>query len=508
MDENVILTKCITLLFRESQLENSTESSVDTVRTLLEKLKISNHDIGIATRRSSMLALKNLALDLCNRVSDEPMDATELLQQIRVITNGDNNLYTAFEQGIQPELIGPSLKRTITNLRKTLTNHYREQRTIEIVRKANRELGFERHNIPDLGNYIRDLMTELEASTMKSSGKDPALVFSMDVGDDSSMAEVFEKVTSSNDAGLAYTTGWRELNDALQGGPRSGDCVVIGALQHNYKSGMSLSMTTHIPIYNKPKCKDPTKKPLIYRVTLEDPARNNAQFMYQLLKYDETGEAVDVKGVSAKEMANYVRDRIRVNGYHFIIDEVNPADWTYQSLISRIIELESEGYCVEVLSVDYLAKLPTTGCVQGSIGDDMLDMLSRVRGFCSAHGILFITPHQLSTEAARIMQTVPNDQFLHAIKGGGYFEKTKGLGRIYDIGILIHKCETETGDYLHVVIDKHRFPSVADSRLKSFFMKFPSNKMPIPANVQNPEHKTLRKIPRTTQSKDDSFFEL
>lgn len=384
MDENVILTKCITLLFRESQLESGSESSVDTVRTLLEKLKISNHDIGIATRRSSMLAMKNLALDLCNRSSDEPMDATELLQQIRVITNGDNNLYTAFEQGIQPELVGASLKRTITNLRKTLTNHYREQRTIDIVRKANRELGFERHNIPDLGNYIRDLMTELEASTMKSSGKDPALVFSMDVGDDSSMAEVFEKVTSSNDAGLAYTTGWKELNDALQGGPRSGDCVVIGALQHNYKSGMSLSMTTHIPIYNKPKCKDPTKKPLIYRATFEDPARNNAQFMYQLLKYDETGEHVDVKGVSAKEMANYVRDRIRVNGYHFIIDEVNPADWTYQSLISRIIELESEGYCVEVLSVDYLAKLPTTGCVQGSIGDDMLDMLSRVRGFCSA----------------------------------------------------------------------------------------------------------------------------
>ena len=86
MDENVILTKCITLLFRESQLESGSESSVDTVRTLLEKLKISNHDIGIATRRSSMLAMKNLALDLCNRSSDEPMDATELLQQIRVIT--------------------------------------------------------------------------------------------------------------------------------------------------------------------------------------------------------------------------------------------------------------------------------------------------------------------------------------------------------------------------------------------------------------------------------------
>jgi len=119
-----------------------------------------------------------------------------------------------------------------------------------------------------------------------------------------------------------------------------------------------------------------------------------------------------------------------------------------------------------------------------------------------------ITPHQLSTEAKRLLQTTPPDQFLNIIKGGGFFEKTKGLDRIYDIGMLIHKIEGQNGvgDWLQVVIDKHRFPSVVDSSLKSFYLAFPSCKMPIPSNIYTDNYKVHRKIPRGTVSKDDHYF--
>lgn len=282
--------------------------------------------------------------------------------------------------------------------------------------------------------------------------------------------------------------------------------MVIGALQHNYKTGLTLSLFANIAIFNKPKCKDPTKKPLLYRVSFEDTVLSNAQFLYQYLKYCETNELVDVKKLKPEEMSKYVRSRLQVNGYHVIIDEVNPNDWTYLSLINRVIELESKGYCVEVLQVDYLSKMPTTGCTTGSIGDDIMDLLSRVRAFCLSNGILFMTPHQLSTEAKRTLTLYPNEQFLNNIKGGGYFEKTRGLDRVYDIGILINKCETSNGDWLHVVIDKHRFPSVIDSRLKSAFIQFPSNKMPIPANADKEDYKITRKIPRGSGASGSSSF--
>lgn len=508
MDPAIILSKCITLLYRESQLENAAENSADLVRTTLEKLKINDTIVGIPTKRDASLAMRTLALEMCRHPATHTYDASELLQQIRIITNGDVNLYTAIEQGIATEMEPTILKRSITNMRKTIANYFREQRIGEIISKANRDLSFGRHNISDLSQYIRNIITELEVTSSKAVAKDNGIIKSLDIGDDNSLREVFENVAGSNNADLPFSTGFRELNEALQGGPRPGDTMVIGALQHNYKTGFSLSLFAHMAVHNKPKTKDPNKKPLLYRVSLEDPLRNNAQFLYQLLKYDETKQYVEIKGVSVQEMVEYVKRRLQVNGYHILMDEVNPNNWTYQSLINRVVELESRGYAVEVLSVDYLSKLPTTGCTQGSMGDDMLDLLSRLRGYCSANGILFCTPHQLSTDAKRLLQNTPQDQFLHTIKGGGYFEKTKGLDRIYDIGVLINKVETAGGDYLHVVIDKHRFPSVVDSSLKSFYLSFPSSKMPIPSNLEDEHYKVNRKIPRTFASKDDEFFKL
>lgn len=121
-----------------------------------------------------------------------------------------------------------------------------------------------------------------------------------------------------------------------------------------------------------------------------------------------------------------------------------------------------------------------------------------------------MTPWQLSTEAKRQLQLMPADSFLPFIKGGGFFEKTRGLDRIYDIGILQHIVSTPAGDYLHMVLDKHRFPTVVDNVHKSWFLKFPSNMMPIPSNINNPDHKILRKVPKMAegQSSSNSLFDL
>lgn len=508
MEPNVLLSKCITLLYRESQLENMTENSADLVKTTVEKIKLTEMQIGMPTQKDATAALKTLVLEMCRATQPASYDAVELLQQIRIITNGDANLYQAIAQGIEPELQSAVLKRTITNIRKSIANQYREYRLEEIVARAHRDLSFHRHSITNMDEYIRNFMLEMEITASKATSKDNAIIGSMNFSDDSSMEEVFTSVQNSNSDGLVYMTGWQEMNAALQGGPRSGDCVVVGALQHDYKTAGSLSMFAHMAVFNAPKNKDPEKKPLMYRVSFEDPLRNNAQFLYQLLKYDETREPVDVKGLDLEEMWKYVQRRMRATGFHVMMEEVNPNNWTYQSLINRIIELESEGYVIEVLQCDYLSKLPTTGCVQGSIGDDVMDMLSKVRAFCASRGILFITPHQLSTEAKRLLQTTPGDQFLHAIKGGGFFERTKGLDRIYDIGLLFHKVESAAGDFLHVVLDKHRFPTVVDSAMKSFFLEMPGCKMPIPSNIGEEGRKFLRKIPRggAAARGDDAFF--
>ncbi len=384
MTPEILLVKAITLLYLESLLDKSIDSSVDLVRTSIGKIRDSDASVGGPKERSLVIGLRDLVMQMCNQGADYAYDQLDLMQQVRAIVGDNKAIYDAIAQGVESDLSGPNLKRSITSIRKAIANHFREQKTEDIVSKAFSDLRFNRHNILDYSAYIRNVITELEAASAKTSTKDPAIGKTLDLGDENGVDEIFEGVTAANDGGLAFNTGFQEINEALQGGPRPGDTVVIGALQHNYKTGLTLSLFANIAIFNKPKCKDPTKKPLLYRVSFEDTVLSNAQFLYQYLKYCETNELVDVKKLKPEEMSKYVRSRLQVNGYHVIIDEVNPNDWTYLSLINRVIELESKGYCVEVLQVDYLSKMPTTGCTTGSIGDDVMDLLSRVRAFCLA----------------------------------------------------------------------------------------------------------------------------
>ena len=508
MDHLLILVKCITLLYRESQLENSTENSAELVKTAIERIA-TREEVGVGTWRSPIMGLKTMVEEMCRLPATHHYELNEILQQAKLATSSDNNTYQSILQGIESELQPPVLKRTITNLKKSIADFYRENKIGDVLKRASGEYNFNRNRISDPQAWLNNVIAEISVLTTKSTAKDHGLIRSLDLGDDDSIRELFIDVAASAGEGLAYKTGFIELDEALQGGPRPGDTIMMSALQHEYKTGLNLSLFANIPIFNIPKTKDPNKKPLCYRITAEDPLRNNAQFIYQLLKYQETGEAVDVKNISVEEMASYVKKQLGVNGFKILMDEVNPTSWTFQSIINRVVELESQGYAVEVLCIDYLSKFSTEGCNQGSIGDDVMDLLAKVRAFCAANGILFITPHQLSTEAKRLLQTVPSDQFLHYIKGGGFYEKSKGLDRIYDIGILLHKVSKDDADWLHVVIDKHRFPTIVDASKKSFFLKFPKNGMPIPSNYGIPDYKILRKIPKFTQaSKDDALFDF
>lgn len=505
MEADVLLTKCVTLLCREAEVEAGGVRSEDLVKTAISKIKVAEVDMGLPSKRDTTTKLKQLVLDLCNR-QDVEIDKSSLLQQIRIICADNAALYEACSMGIEPELTSSVLKRTITNIRKTIEDYFREQKTVELATRMYRDLNFGRHNIPDVSQYLRDAMIEMEVLSKKATARNTGIINSMNFEEDESMENIFTSVLESNTGENVFTTGFRELNEALQGGPRPGDTLECAAKQHGYKSAFSLTLFGHIAIYNKPKTKDPEKKPLLYSVSFEDPLRNNAQFLYQLLKHDETREPVDVKAVSIEEMWKYVQARMRATGYHVIMEEANPLEWTHHDLINRLIELEAEGFQIEVLRTDYLAKMKEPSLRHGSIGDDVMEQLSRVRAFCASRGILLLNPRQLSTEALRLESTVPAENFLNTIKGQGFFEGSKGLGRIFDIGILLHKCETQAGNFLNVLVDKHRFPSVIDSKYKQFFLEMPESMMPIPSNLMTEDYKVLRKIPRSRASPDDDFF--
>lgn len=485
MDNKLLLARSCTLLYRESLLPDRSDNSADLVRTVLNNVKVSDIGIGINTDRDVIMSLKTTILEMCSFPPDHQYDRTDFMQRIKINCANDEKLYEAIRSGVESEIKEESIKRSIVNIRLSINNHFKEQTIGNVLNMANLKWRFERESISDVTQFLAEVTAQLEPLQVTTGNKDPAVMDEVDVGDDESMNKAFEAAHSNAAGDRIYKTGWQDLNTALQGGFRV-ETTVIGALQHKYKTGFTLSAFAQIATCNTPFTKDPNKKPLLLRISFEDSIADNLVFLYKYFKYDETHEYVEVKDVSKDEMKLYVRQKLQETGFHVKMMRVDPSGWTYKSICNKIIELEAQGYAVEVLMVDYLSKLPTTGCISnGPSGSDVMDQLSRVRNFCAAKLIAFITPHQLSTDAKGLIRSgaVSEDQFVKTIADNGYWERTKGLDRVYDCCILIHLFKYNKETYLSCFREKHRLPSILDEDLKYWLFKFPKG-MPIPSDYR------------------------
>lgn len=507
MDNKTLLIKSITLLYRESLLTDGVENSSELVRSVLENVKVSEIGLGISGDKEIIEALRTTALEMCANPVDEIYEKADFLQTLRLNAHSDDRLYDAAKQGIDSDFTQGGLKRSIVNTRKTIVNYFKEQQVNDVLNKASYSFKYHREKIKDVKQFVGELIAQLEPLQASSTSNDPAIIGEIDIGDVKSMHKMFDNIKKSNDGKNVYKTGWKALDRMLQGGFRPGFSV-IGALQHKYKTGFTLTLFKQIALYNKPLTEDPEKKPLLLRISFEDDLELNIQFLYQSLKFDETREPVSLKEVSIEEMSAYVNERMQVNGFHIKLIRVDPTKWTYLSICNKVIELEAQGYNVEVLMLDYLSKIPTIGCHGGGIlGADVCDLFSRIRNFASSKKIACISPHQLSTEAKQLIRNgVPEDIFVKEIAGKGYYEKSKALDQIVDLEIYIHLFTKDKETYLSLQRGKHRIPTIAAERHKYFLLKFPKD-MPIPDDRED-EDQSIPKLSASYSNAPDELFKM
>ena len=386
MNAQSLLVKCITLLYRESQLTVKTENSNEVVRSILEEIKVNEFALGANTERDVLIGLRDLALEMVSNPYDYQYDPDVLLQRIKIITLHEERLYETIASGIKDELSESVLKRTIVNISRALSNYFKEQKILSTLNKATYSFKHDRTKIKDVNEFLLTLTTELESLQTNSTIKDPSVVDEIDIGDIDSVVKVVKRIKDNESGDGMLVTGWQALNRMLQGGFRRGEFWMIAALQHKYKTGFTLSLFAQIAMHNKPYMLDIKKKPLLLRISFEDDITNNLQFMYQYLKFNETNTLPNIKHVDDQEMSSYINSQLGVNGYTVKFMRVDPSGWTYKHITNKIIELESLGYETHMLMVDYLSMIPTTGCVNsGPTGTDLRDMFRRIRNFCSPY---------------------------------------------------------------------------------------------------------------------------
>lgn len=485
MDNKILLQKMIALLYRESQIANLEENSSELIKTALCTVKQNKSIPDIGYERTKLDGLKSLVLEMIENPVHYTYDQDVLLSTLKVICDEDEKLYESLHDLISKPLTDGGLKTSVLNLQKSIQNAYKTQSISDILSKADYEFKFKRDTI-NVNEFLSGLQGQLEALQLSSTSKDPAIMGRVSFSDRTSVVQAFTEAEDMVNGDGILKLGYKCLNIMYQGGLRRGQFMQVSALKFNYKTGFTLGIFKQVALYNKPHMLDQEKKPLLLYLLFEDELPNRTQFLYESLKFTETREPVDMTNVSKEEMSDYVMDRLKINGYHVEMIRVNPSLWTYRNILSTVIEFESQGYEIHLLAIDYLALLPTTGCVtSGPMGTDKRDMFSRVRNFCAAKKIAVITPHQLSSEAGGLLRGgLPEHSFVKEVANRDFYEGSKQLSQGFDLGTVIHVFQHDGEYYLSMHREKHRGVAILPDKDKFFMMKFPP-KSPIPDDIND-----------------------
>ena len=487
-DKKLVLVKVITLLFRESSLAEKSGNSIDLVRTILDEIKPSEVNLSINQDKDLVTHLKETAIYLCGL---DKVDKNDLLQRLKVNCNYDDKLFEAFKEGIDKDMDDGSLKRTILSMRKFLNDYFRENEITKIIKIIYNDIIYNRDKIKNLKTYLGESIIRLEPYTIEATRKDPAIIGTIDLCDTNSLNLAIEEIKNQMDSTGIMKTGWQGLNRMLQGGFRRGEQWVTPALQHKWKTGHTLTLFKQLAIYNTPYLLNKNKKPLIIRFSFEDNLSTNVQFLYQNMYFNEHGDLDDISKISSSYMAGYIKDKLNANGFHIKMERIDPTTWNYRDFQNRLLELEADGYEIVACIADYLGLIPTRGCEDGPSGHALRDLFRRMRAFTSSRGIIFITPHQLSTDAKQLIRDGKPD-FVKNLPGNGYFSGSKQLDQEVDGIYYLHIEKMNKRAYLTIQHDKHRGLDVLNEDDRYFVLPFPE-KGPIIDDLNRSEI-TLRKV--------------
>ena len=440
MNDLLLLVKSITLMYRESLLNMEEDSTKDLVRKVIEAIKTPEVSIGITKDLEIINALKATATEMVNHDKTHKYQKDILLQQLQVNCGADESTYESLQSGIGPDMTEDENKLTVINIRTAIATHFKHGKIEEVLSKRFSEFKFKRSGIKNINKWINTMIAELEPFQVVGQERDSAIIDEVDISDKESINRVYASIKEENEGGGGFITGFQGINGMIDGRFRLGEQWGLYGLQHNYKTGFSLTIFKQICMYNTPILKDPKKKPLLLRISFEDSLVLNFQYLYKNMWENETGKVLSKKDLAEMDigvMTEYVTNKLSATGFHVKLLFVNPSDWTYKDICNLVLKYEAEGYEVQMVMVDYLTKISKEGCTQGATGQDVRNLFERIKAFMASKGILFITPHQLSTEAKGLMRDGYSD-FVKRLPGGGYTADSKQIDHVIDGELFFH----------------------------------------------------------------------
>lgn len=460
MDNKLLLVKSITLLYREAQQDNPDASSIALVQEIVGTIKVAEGSLSSDFGKDIISSLRDTAVWMITNGAKYKYERDEMLQRLRVNVNGDDSTYAALKAGMIADHSPEELSLVIKSYRSSLLEYKNRLGVKDILRQYNTKMAFHedtvnwREVVADLRSTLKPFETALRG---EGEAEHPSVVSSIDFSDLESLQQILVSAKEELDERGIMRLGWQGFNRMFghNMGLRRGEFIVVGALQHNFKSDWCLNTMRQVALYNKPYMIDPNKKPALLRISFENSAAHDISSWYKEFYENESKTPINMKDINPIEAAQTVFERMRVNGYHILYRHIDPTEFTFRDLFDMLDQFEKEGYEIHACWCDYLNMMSKRGCAQGFAGYEVRDLFRRVRNYTMKRRITFITPHQLSTEAKSLTR-MGVDSLVKQIANKGYWDSCKTIDQEVDMEIYLHIEKLGGDSYLTAQVGKHR----------------------------------------------------
>lgn len=458
MKDALLLVQGISILHLNSLQDAPDRDFRPLVRRIVTNVNLPEHRMGLDHSREVLLALKKTATWMCEQQDEDLQDGDSLLQRVKMDTEANESIYATLEGTFNSTSTNRKIQRMVNNLEKQIEDHFLEQEFGRTIRDISTTLMYRRDKLENIPTFAREIMARMEPFAVDTGTQDPAIISEVDFSDKKSVQKAYTGVKQmSNHVGI-LRTGWQGVNRMLQGGFRQSLETVFGALQHSYKSNFLRCLFAGIALFNVPVLINPDKKPMLLLVSFEDPTSQVMAFFFKYLYENETLQECTkeyIESLSEEYISDFVTDRMQATGFTIRVIGVDPNQWTAQKYMNYVTRLEAEGYEIKFHACDYLEKMPTTGCKQGAAGEDIHDLFGRLRGFHMKRGAHFFTPHQLSSEAKKLVRMGTTD-FAKQVGGKGYWKGCTSIDQVVDIELIGHIEKVNGEAYYTLNCAKHR----------------------------------------------------
>lgn len=462
MDAKLLMVKAVTLIYLSTKIKDTSYDVHKIVSDVLVAIKPPENSVRAELTYDTTSQLRQCVINMLDESKKTDFNSDELKQRFKIITNDDVGIYEALTSIlVEDEFDEIQLRNRFENEYWNIKRMLDQEALMKLTRDWSMRMAWNPESI-NWDTIIEDLKEDFSKFNSFTSKKDikdhPAVYAVIDFSDKENVKNTLLQAKEGLSPHGTLKCGYQGINRMCGefGGFRRGETLLISALRHNYKTGFSRDLFISIPLFNKPYMYDETKKPLNIRFSFEDMPNDDIIQVYKRLRQAVDGVSERTRDIDVEYAANYINEKLGVNGYTNIIVSIDPTNFSGDGIVNTLEQYMKQGYEIHHCNIDYLAMIMKNRSYgAGETSTLIQNLFTKLGNFCRRNKIFLSTPHQLGPEAKAIHNEGVSD-FVKHVAGKSMYDASKRIDQEVEMEITVHieKCNGEK--YLTCQRGKHR----------------------------------------------------